>query len=193
MTEPIFFSSPQDWRAWLADHHDSRSELLVGLFKKSSGMATMTWSQAVDEALCFGWIDGVRRRVDEQRHSIRFTPRKSRSTWSAVNIEKANSLIAEGRMQAAGRRAFEARSEERSRIYAFEQKHVELPSPALARLKADPAAWSYWQSRPPGYRRIAAWWVISAKRAETRERRLVTLIEDCAAGRLIRSQRRSGG
>lgn len=193
MTEPIFFSSPHDWREWLAEHHDSHTEVLVGMFKKASGRATMTWSQAVDEALCFGWIDGVRRGIDEHAHSIRFTPRKPRSTWSAVNIAKAEALIAEGRMQAAGLRAFAARTEERSRIYAFEQGEVELPADALKRLKANAEAWSFWESRPAGYRRIAAWWVISAKRAETRERRLATLIEDCAAGRLIRSQRRNTG
>ncbi len=190
MNEPIYFSSPADWRAWLSEHHRSRTELLVGLFKKASGRAGMSWSQAVDEALCFGWIDGVRRRVDDQTHSIRFTPRKARSTWSAVNIEKAQKLIAEGRMQPAGLRAFQARTEENSRIYAFEQKNVQLPADALARLQQNAVAWSYWQARPAGYKRIAAWWVISAKRPETRERRLATLIEDCAAGRLIRSQRR---
>jgi uncharacterized protein YdeI (YjbR/CyaY-like superfamily) len=193
VNEPIFFSSADEWRAWLSEHHATHEEVLVGLFKKASGRAGMTWSESVDEALCFGWIDGVRRGIDEQAHSIRFTPRKLRSTWSAVNIEKAERLTAEGRMEAAGLRAFDARSEENSRIYAFEQGQVELPAEAEGRLRADLAAWSYWESRPPGYKRIASWWVISAKRAETRERRLVTLIEDCAAGRLIRSQRRPGG
>jgi uncharacterized protein YdeI (YjbR/CyaY-like superfamily) len=189
--EPIYFSSASDWRAWLAEHHQSSSEILVALYKKASRRPTMTWSESVDQALCFGWIDGVRRRIDEQAHCIRFTPRKPRSTWSAVNIEKAQRLIAEGLMAPAGLRAFEARSEENSRIYAFEQGDVELPPAAEARLRADPGAWSYWESRPAGYRRIASWWVISAKRPETRERRLETLIEDCAAKRLIRSQRRN--
>jgi len=190
MSSPIFFDSPSAWRAWLAERHEREREVLVGLYKKASGRAGMSWPEAVDEALCFGWIDGVRRGIDEHSHSIRFTPRKPRSTWSAVNIEKAQRLIAEGRMRPAGLRAFEARSEENSRIYSFEQGHVELPAAAQERLRADPAAWSYWCSRPPGYRRIAAWWVISAKRPETRQRRLATLIEDCAAGRLIPSQRR---
>ena len=193
MSTPIFFPTPGDWRKWLAEHHLSKREVLVGLYKKASGRGGMSWSEAVDEALCFGWIDGVRRGVDEHSHSIRFTPRKPRSTWSAVNIAKAERLIAEGHMQAAGLRAFQARSEENSRIYAFEQGEVELPPAALARLQANAAAWSYWSARPPGYRRIAAWWVISAKRSETRERRLATLIEDCAAGRLIKSQRRNDG
>jgi uncharacterized protein YdeI (YjbR/CyaY-like superfamily) len=191
VSSPIFFSSPSAWREWLAEHHARESEVLVGLYKKASGRGGMSWSEAVDEALCFGWIDGVRRRVDESSHSIRFTPRKPRSTWSAVNIDKAERLIAEGRMQPAGLRAYRARSEENSRVYAFEQGDVELPPQALARLRADPRAWSYWCARPAGYRRLAAWWVISAKRSETRERRLATLIEDCAVGRPIKSQRRN--
>jgi uncharacterized protein YdeI (YjbR/CyaY-like superfamily) len=189
--DPIFFSSPGAWRAWLEAHHERESEVLVGLHKKVADPAAMSWSQAVEEALCFGWIDGVRRRIDERRHSIRFTPRRTPSTWSAVNIDKAERLIAAGRMRPAGLRAFRARSEARSRIYAFEQDAVELPPDALRRLRANADAWSFWASRPAGYRRVAAWWVISAKRAETRERRLQTLIEDCAAGRLIKSQRRA--
>jgi uncharacterized protein YdeI (YjbR/CyaY-like superfamily) len=193
LNDPIFFSSPGAWRAWLEGHHEHESEVLVGFYKKASGRATMTWSQSVEEALCFGWIDGVRRRIDEHSHSIRFTPRKPRSTWSAVNIANAERLIAPRRMRPAGLRAFRARTEERSRVYAFEQGAVELPDDAERQLRADPPAWSYWQSRPPGYRRVAAWWVISAKRPETRARRLATLIEDCAAGRLIRSQRRPTG
>ncbi|HEY4452513.1 MAG TPA: YdeI/OmpD-associated family protein [Solirubrobacteraceae bacterium] len=191
MDDPIFFSSPGAWRAWLEAHHERESEVLVGLHKKVADPAAMSWSQAVEEALCFGWIDGVRRRIDERRHSIRFTPRRTPSTWSAVNIDKAERLIAAGRMRPAGLRAFRARSEARSRIYAFEQDAVELPPDALRRLRANADAWSFWASRPAGYRRVAAWWVISAKRAETRERRLQTLIEDCAAGRLIKSQRRA--
>jgi uncharacterized protein YdeI (YjbR/CyaY-like superfamily) len=193
LANPIFFSSPSAWRVWLEEHHEHETEILVGFYKKASGRAGMSWSQSVDEALCFGWIDGVRRRIDEHSHSIRFTPRKPRSTWSAVNIEKAERVIADGRMRPAGLRALRARSEERSRIYAFEQGDVELPADALRRLRANAAAWSYWQSRPAGYRRVAAWWVISAKRPETRARRLAILIEDCAAGRLIRSQRPRGG
>jgi uncharacterized protein YdeI (YjbR/CyaY-like superfamily) len=192
MSRPLFFASPEQWRAWLQENHERESEVLVGLYRKASGRATMSWAESVEEALCFGWIDGVRRRVDEVSHSIRFTPRKPRSIWSAANIEKAERLIAEGRMRPAGLSAFAARIEERSRVYSFEQKNVRLPAEAEDRLRADAAAWAYWQSRPPGYRRIAAWWVISAKRAETRERRLATLIEDCAAGRLIKSQRRRG-
>lgn len=189
-SEPIYFGSPAEWRTWLEQHHASASEVMVGFYKKSTGRQGMSWSQAVDEALCFGWIDGVVRRVDDARHRQRFTPRQARSTWSAVNIDKVERLTAEGRMADAGLRAYAARSEENSRIYAFEQDAVELSPEALQRLRADEAAWSFWESRPAGYRRIASWWVVSAKRPETREKRLATLIEDCAAGRLIKSQRR---
>ncbi len=191
--EPIYFASPQEWRAWLEEHHADAKEVLVGFHKKHTGRQGMTWAEAVDEALCFGWIDTVVRRVDDDRHYQRFTPRKPRSTWSAVNIANVHRLTAEGRMAPAGLRAYAARTEENSRIYAFEQDEVELPPEALARLRADPAAWEFWESRPAGYRRIAAWWVLSAKRPETRERRLATLIADCAEGRLIKSQRRAGG
>jgi uncharacterized protein YdeI (YjbR/CyaY-like superfamily) len=190
--DPIFFASPAEWRAWLEEHHDTEDEVQVGYFKKATGRQGMTWSQAVDEALCFGWIDGVVRRIDEERHQQRFTPRRPRSTWSAVNIAKMEKLIAEGRMTDAGLRAFERRTEDNSGIYAFEQKDAKLPPEFEARLKADAAAWAYWESRPPGYRHVATWWVISAKREETRERRMATLIEDCAAGRLIKSQRPPG-
>ena len=192
MPEPVFFPSTVEWRAWLERNHEIERELLVGLYRKASGRGGMTWSQAVDEALCFGWIDGVRGRAGEHAHTVRFTPRRARSTWSAVNIDKAERLIAEQRMHPAGLRAYRARSEQNSRVYSFEQGDVELPPAALRRLRADPAAWAYWSARPAGYRRIAAWWVISAKRADTRERRLVTLIADCAAGRPIPSQRPRG-
>jgi uncharacterized protein YdeI (YjbR/CyaY-like superfamily) len=190
--EPIFFASPAEWRAWLQEHHETHTEVQVGYYKKATGRQGMTWSQAVDEALCFGWIDGVARRIDDERHQQRFTPRKKRSTWSAVNIAKVAKLTEEGRMAPAGERAFAARTEDNSGIYAFEQGHVALPPEYEERLRADVAAWAYWEARPPGYRRIATWWVISAKRPETRERRIATLVEDCAAGRLIKSQRRPG-
>ena len=188
-SDPIFFASPAEWRAWLEEHHDSADEVQVGFYKKATGKQGMTWSQAVDEALCFGWIDGVVRRIDNERHQQRFTPRRPRSTWSAVNIAKVEKLRAEGRMAPAGERAFAARTDDNSGIYSFEQKDVRLPPEYRERLKADAAAWAYWESRPAGYRRLATWWVISAKREETRERRMATLIEDCAAGRLIKSQR----
>ena len=188
--EPIYFASPQEWRAWLEENHADAKEALVGFYKKHTGRQGMSWAEAVDEALCFGWIDTVVRRVDDDRHYQRFTPRKANSTWSAVNIANVERLTAEGRMTDAGLRAYAARSEENSRIYAFEQSDAQLPGEALGRLRANAAAWAFWESRPAGYRKIASWWVISAKRPETREKRLATLIDDCAAGRLIKSQRR---
>lgn len=189
--EPIYFSSPAQWRQWLEEHHAEETEVVVGFYKKATGRQGMTWSESVDEALCFGWIDGIGRRVDDERNTIRFTPRKPRSHWSAVNIAKVETLIAEGRMTPAGLAAYEARREDNSRTYSFEQGEVGLPAEMEAKVRGNEAAWAYWQSRPPGYRRTATWWVISAKRPETRERRLATLIDDCVHERLIKPLRRS--
>jgi uncharacterized protein YdeI (YjbR/CyaY-like superfamily) len=147
----------------------------------------VSWKEAVDEALCFGWIDGVMRRVDEQRHIQRFTPRKATSNWSAVNIANVERLRAEGRMRPAGEAAFARRRDDKTAVYSHEQrKNPQLEPAEQAQLEADQAAWAYWSARPPSYRRQATWWVISAKRPETRARRLATLIVDCAAGRTIK-------
>src|SRR4051812_31535731 len=165
----IYFATPADFRAWLAANHATAELLLVGYHKKGTGIPSMTWPESVDEALCFGWIDGVRRTVDERRYSIRFTPRKKRSNWSAINIARVGELIAEGRMRPAGLQAFEARADERSAIYSYEQrKDARLDADDEARFRANAAAWAYFESRPPWYRRTATWWVISAKRPETR-------------------------
>ena len=183
--EPTFFATPAEFRDWLEVHHADAPELLVGYYKKGSGRASMTWPESVDEALCFGWIDGIRRRIDDERYSIRFTPRRARSVWSAVNIRRAGELIAEGRMTPAGLAAFEARDEERSAIYSYEQRHrAKLEPEQEARLRADPAVWEWFQARPPSWQRAAVYWVTSAKKPETRERRLAKLIEDAAAGRM---------
>ena len=185
--EPVFFATPEEFRAWLAAHHADERELLVGFHKKATGKPSMTWPESVDEALCFGWIDGVRRSLGEESYLIRFTPRKARSTWSAVNIDRARELIAEGRMRPAGLAAFEARTDDRSAIYAYEQRHAAKLEPDHEReFRANTAAWEYFQSRPPSYRRTAIWWVVSAKREETRRKRLRTLIEGSAHGRTIR-------
>ena len=164
----------------------------VGFWKKATGRQGMSWSQAVDEALCFGWIDSVARRVDHERHIQRFTPRKPASNWSAVNIEKVATLRAEGRMRAAGEAAYARRRDDRSAIYSFEQRRDPAFEPEQqAALEADEAAWSFFQARPPWYRKAATWWVISAKRPETRARRMETLIADSAAGELIKPLRLS--
>jgi uncharacterized protein YdeI (YjbR/CyaY-like superfamily) len=187
--DPVFFAAPAEFRAWLEAHHASETELLVGFHKKGTGMPSLTWPQSVDEALCFGWIDGVRRSLGAESYTIRFTPRKARSFWSNVNIRRAGELIAEGRMTPAGLRAFEARTGERSGVYSFEQKDkdaVVLPPEMEARFRANAEAWEYFQSRPPWYRQTSTWWVISAKKEETREKRIATLIADSAARRPIR-------
>ena len=184
MTEGIYFSSPEQFRAWLEEHHETATEVFVGQWKKATGKQTLTWSQAVDEALCFGWIDGVMRRVDDERHVQRFTPRKPTSNWSAVNIAKVEQLRAEGRMRPAGEAAFALRRAEKSGVYSYEQRDKAALEPEQEeRFRANAAAWEYWSASPPGYRNMATWWVVSAKRPETRERRLDRLIEDSAAGR----------
>jgi uncharacterized protein YdeI (YjbR/CyaY-like superfamily) len=185
VVEPRFFATPAELRAWLQAHHADEPELLIGFYKKGSGRPSITWPESVDEALCFGWIDGIRRRIDDESYSIRFTPRRPRSIWSAVNIKRAQELIAEGRMTPAGLAAFEARDEQRSAVYSYEQRQrVALEPEQEQRLRANAAAWEWFQSRPPSWRQAAVYWVTSAKRPETRERRLATLIEDAAAGRM---------
>ena len=184
--EPTFFVSQAAFRAWLDEHHEFATELLVGFYKKGSGRPSITWPEAVDEALCFGWIDGVRKGIDEERYSNRFTPRKPRSTWSARNIKRVEELTAQGRMRPAGRKAFQARLEENSGIYSYEQREAAtLPAELEAQFEANPAAWAWFQARPPGYRKAAIWWVTSAKKEETRLRRLETLIADSEAGRTV--------
>jgi uncharacterized protein YdeI (YjbR/CyaY-like superfamily) len=184
---PIFFASPAEFRDWLEEHHATEREVFVGYHKKATGRPSLSWSEAVDEALCVGWIDGVVRRIDDTSHAQRFTPRKPSSNWSAVNIEKVAKLREEGRMRPAGEAAFSRRREDRSAVYAYEQRENPVLEPAQeARFRANEAAWEYFGSRSPSYRRVALYWVVSAKRPETRERRLATLIEDCAAGRQLK-------
>jgi uncharacterized protein YdeI (YjbR/CyaY-like superfamily) len=182
--EPTFFATPADWRAWLEEHHETERELLVGFWKRGTGRPSITWPESVDEALCFGWIDGVRRRVDDECYTIRFTPRQKRSTWSAVNIARVAELEAEGRMRPAGLAAFARRSDDRTAIYSYEQRRTaELGPGEEAELRANPAAWAHFQAQTPSYRRAAAHWVMSAKREETRRRRLEQLVAESAQGR----------
>jgi uncharacterized protein YdeI (YjbR/CyaY-like superfamily) len=181
--EPTFFATPADFRAWLERHHESHSELIVGFHKRGSGRPSITWPEAVDQALCFGWIDGVRRRIDDASYSIRFTPRKGRSTWSAVNIRRMKELVEEGLVAPAGLAAFERRADDRSAIYSYEQrKAARLEPDQERRLRADERALVFFEAQPPSYRRAAIHWVTSAKKPETRERRLAQLIECAAAG-----------
>jgi uncharacterized protein YdeI (YjbR/CyaY-like superfamily) len=188
--EPVYFPSPEDMRDWLVRHGDDADELLVGFWRTSTGRAGLTWPQSVDEALCAGWIDGIRRKVDDERYTVRFTPRRPSSNWSAVNLARAEQLIAEGRMRPAGLRAFEARVQERTGTYSYEQRPPELQGEYAEEMRGTPAAWQFFNSQPPSYRRAAIWWVVSAKKEETRRRRLATLIEDCAHGRRLAMLRR---
>lgn len=180
------FARPADFRRWLKANHAKAAELWVGFWKVDSGQPSITWPQSVDEALCVGWIDGVRKSLGDKAYTIRFTPRRPGSVWSAVNIERFAVLDAEGRVQPAGRTAFEARREDRSRIYAFEQGEVAFEAGQLAQFQAHAAAWTFFAAQPPGYRKVVTWWVISAKQAATRDKRLQTLIEACTAGQRLR-------
>jgi uncharacterized protein YdeI (YjbR/CyaY-like superfamily) len=184
--EPRFFPAASAWRKWLAKNHATADEFWVGFHKKASGKPSITWPESVDEALCFGWIDGVRKSIDADRYKIRFTPRRPGSTWSLVNMKRVEELSALGRMQSAGIDAFAVRKEKRSGIYAYEQrKKAALDPEQERRFRASRRAWDFFQSQPPSYRQTATWWVVSAKREETRERRLAVLIDDSERGRRI--------
>jgi uncharacterized protein YdeI (YjbR/CyaY-like superfamily) len=186
MEEPTYFETPTDLRDWFAENHESAAELWVGFRRKASGLRSITWPESVDEALCVGWIDGVRKGVDETSYKIRFTPRKPTSNWSSVNIARVAVLTRDGRMRPRGLAAFERRSEKRSGIYSYEQRRSARLEPAQERLfKANAAAWAFFQAQPAGYRKTATWWVVSAKREATREKRLATLIDDSASERRL--------
>jgi len=180
-----FFASASKFRQWLAANHERATELWVGFYKKGSGKPSLTWPESVDEALCFGWIDGIRKGVDDISYTIRFTPRRPRSIWSAVNVKRAQELTKLGLMQPAGLAAFQKRREDRSRVYAYEQQERMLDEAYEKKLRANNKAWAFFQTQPAWYQRTASWWVISAKKEETRLKRLATLIADSAAGRTI--------
>lgn len=183
-TQPTFFAAPEDFRAWLEANHATAAELLVGLWKVGSGKPSMTWNESVDEALSFGWIDGVRRSLGEEAYTIRFTPRRRGSIWSAKNIRRFHELKSEGRIRPAGEAAF-ADPKAKTGQYAFERPLAELAPDETAAFQAEPAAWAAFNAFPPSYRKVALNWVVSAKRPETRARRLKILIEDSAQGRKI--------
>lgn len=184
----IFFADAEEWRAWLEVNHESATEIWMGLHKRHVADRGLTWEEAVPVALCFGWIDSVAQRIDEDSRRQRWTPRKPGSMWSAVNIAHVERLTAEGLMRPAGLAAFERRKPEKSGVYAYESGGL-LRDDQRSRLLAHPAAAAFWEVATPSYRKLAENWVVSAKREETRERRLCQLIEDCAAGRLIAPQR----
>jgi uncharacterized protein YdeI (YjbR/CyaY-like superfamily) len=185
--DAIYFTSPEELGDWFDANHDTATELWLGSYKKATGKPTVTWSEAVDAALCVGWIDSVRYSLDPERSAQRFTPRRKGSNWSAVNIAKVKTLTEEGRMKPAGLAAFEARTEERSAIYSYERRHLAALAPDEdAAFRASEDAWDRFQALPPSYRQTAIYWVVTAKKPETRVRRLATLIEDSAAGRRLK-------
>ncbi len=183
--KPQFFAKQADLRRWFEKNHDRAQELWIGYYKKASVKASITYAESVDEALCFGWIDGIRKSVDDASYMNRFTPRKSRSIWSTKNIRRAEELIELGLMTPPGLEAFTKRTEDRARQYSFEQGDVALSAEYEKLLRANRKAWAFFQVQPPYYRRVATWWVISAKREDTRRRRLNALIRDSEAGRRI--------
>ena len=181
--EPTYFHDAQAFRAWLEEHAAGATELLVGFHKVGSGKACMSWPESVDEALCFGWIDGRRKRIDDASYTIRFTPRKPASIWSHVNIAKMEKLRAQGKMRPAGEAAFAHRSDAKSGVYSHERTDSpELTQNEIARFRQEAAAWAYFDTVPPGYRRTVLHWITSAKKEETRAGRLAKLIQACAAG-----------
>lgn len=184
---PVFFETGAAFRQWLDKNHHKAAELLVGFYKTSTGKKCMSWSESVDEAICYGWIDGVRKSIDETSYTIRFTPRKPKSIWSAINIKKVEDLTREGRMMPAGLAAFNKRELERSAIYTYELKASEQLSEEFEqRFRANEKAWAFYQKMAPGYRKQTAHWVMTGKQAATREKRLAELIRDSAAGTKIK-------
>jgi uncharacterized protein YdeI (YjbR/CyaY-like superfamily) len=183
--KPRFFPTPEELRRWFEKNHESETELLLGYYKKGTGKPSVTWPESVDEALCVGWIDGIRRSLDEERYTIRFTPRRARSIWSTVNIARVKALEGEGRMSPAGRKAFEAKREYRSGIYSYEQRRDRLEEPYASVLRKNAAASRSFDAQPATYRKAAGWWIVSAKKEETRNKRLSELIAHSARGRRL--------
>jgi len=182
-SKPLFFKSPDEYRAWLEKNYESAKELWIGFWKKATGKPSVTWQQVVDESLCFGWIDGIRKSIDTDSFKQRVTPRRATSIWSETNIRRVGELTAGGRMHKAGLSAFEKR--DRTKVYSYENMNRGLGPTEEAQFKKKKKAWEFFQAQPPGYRRLAGWWVTSAKKEETRQRRLESLIRDSAAGRRL--------
>jgi uncharacterized protein YdeI (YjbR/CyaY-like superfamily) len=180
-----YFASPAEFRRWLKKNHAKAKELWVGFHKKATGKPSMTWPQSVDQALCFGWIDGIRKRVDDDRYVIRFTPRKPTSIWSAINIARVRELTAQGLMQPAGAKAFALRDEKRSAVYFYENRPKALAPEYERVLRGNPKAWAFFQKLPPSHRRLMAHYVMEGKHEETRRRRLARLLAACAAGKRL--------
>lgn len=186
----VFFKSPAEFRKWLHKNHDKETELFVGYYKVKTGKPSMTWSQSVDEALCYGWIDGIRRSIDEESYNIRFTPRRPTSNWSAINLKKVEKLTKKGLMQPAGLEIFKHRKESKAGIYAYENKSPKLSTDYRNKFKENNKAWKFFQTLPPSYHKSVIYWVMSAKQESTRLRRLNELISDSNNGLRIKQLRR---
>ena len=182
----LYFRDAAEFRRWLTAHHATERELLVGFYKKASGTPGISYKEAVDEALCFGWIDGIKKRVDERRYTHRFTPRRAGSTWSLINATRVKALIALKRMAKPGREAFDRRDPKKTGIYSFENRPGVFDAPLARAFKRQAAAWTFFRAQPPGYQRLMTYWVMSAKQQETRERRLAALVKSSAEGKRIR-------
>lgn len=189
----VFFSSPAEFGRWLRQNHAKAQELWVGFHKRKTGRPTLTWPESVDEALCYGWIDGIRKSIDADRYTIRFTPRKRGSTWSSINVARVKELIRTRRLRAAGRKAFESRDPARTGIYSFEQRPQRLAPEFEKHFRRNKAAWQYFTGQAPWYQRTAIFWVMSAKKEETRSSRLATLIQDSANQKPIKPLTRPSG
>ena len=183
--KPKFFRTPADFGSWLEKNHATATELWVGFYKRDSGKPSITWPESVDQALCFGWIDGIRKRVDEISYQIRFTPRRPRSIWSATNIKRAKELARQKQMRPMGLKAFAARIKNKSGVYSYEQRNTELKQPYAKLLKKNEAAWKFFETQPQSYRKMIDWWIISAKKEQTRMARLAKLISESAKGRRL--------
>ena len=187
LNEPVFFVSPFSFRKWLEKNHSKAKELLVGFYKVNSGKQSITWSESVDEAICFGWIDGLRKSIDAESYSIRFTPRKAGSIWSKINIQKVENLPKQGLMHPAGIAAFEKREAHKSAVYSYEKAPENLSPDFLKKFKSNKKAWMFFQTMAPSYQRTATHWVMSAKQEVTKSKRLDELIKDSEAGKKIKA------
>jgi uncharacterized protein YdeI (YjbR/CyaY-like superfamily) len=183
--KPEFFQTPADFQTWLEKNHATATELWVGFYTKDSGKPSITWPESVDQALCFGWIDGIRKRVDEISYQIRFTPRRRGSIWSAINIKRAKQLVRQKQMRPTGLKAFAARIENKSGIYSYEQRSTELSQPYAKLLKKNKTASNFFEKQSPSYRKMIGWWIVSAKREETRMARMAKLISESAKGKRL--------
>jgi len=189
--QPKFFSQPSDLRKWFEEHHDQAHEIWVGYYKKGSGIRSITWPESVDQALCYGWIDGIRKSIDEASYKIRFTPRRPRSQWSAVNLKRIEELKAQGLVSASGLKVYERRDKKRARQASFEQREVVLNRAYLNEIKSNKKAWSFYQTLAPSYKKATSWWIMSAKKEETRLRRLDILIQSCTEEQKVPPLRRN--